>query len=63
MKISAIFKGTNGLGYVHNSLYDLKVTSHANDSTVNIVRQDGFGGCVYGSIVAFLENWDLVRGK
>lgn len=63
MKIAAIFKGTNSLGYVHNSLYDLKINSHANDSTVNIVRQDGSGGCVYGSIVAFLENWDLVRGK
>lgn len=63
MKIAAIFKGTNSLGYVHNSLYDLRLTSHVNDSVIGIAREDGTGGCAYGSIVAFLENWDLVRGK
>lgn len=63
MKIAAIFKGTNSLGYVHNSLYDLRLTSHVSDSVIGIVREDGTGACAYGSIVAFLENWDLVRGK
>jgi hypothetical protein len=47
--------GTDSLGYVHGNTYSL----HIEDMTIE--RADGSGGrCPYGSLEAFLRNWDTV---
>jgi hypothetical protein len=64
VKVSAIFTGADGsLGYTRNSLHELETGSNLTTAQISITRQDGTGKCEYGSVVAFLENWDLIRNK
>ncbi|MFA5207361.1 MAG: hypothetical protein WC428_01775 [Candidatus Paceibacterota bacterium] len=67
-KVKAIFKGSDGsLGYIANHEYEF-IVKEDNDKFIHIeskphIDKSGktFTGCVYGSIIAFLNNWDNIR--
>lgn len=52
----ARFKGVNSLGYETGKKYVLKFKDK-----LTISRVDGTGVCPYGSLRAFLKNWDIVN--
>lgn len=58
MIITAIFTGTNSLGYKKGKEYQLKVSELQG---VSVTRLDGTGKCPYQSLSAFLKNWNNVR--
>ena len=69
-KIIAIFSGANGsMGYETGKQYSLKVTGldKWNENEIRIERdskhpsEENNGCCDYGSIIAFLNNWDCIR--
>ena len=55
MRIKAKFIGKDSLGYVHGQEYELLIKSD------QIMRKNGSGFCPYGSVAAFLKNWDEVK--
>lgn len=62
MIITAIFTGTNSLGYENGKEYQLKV-KYGSLSPILITRLDDSGLCFYQSLEAFLKNWNYVRVK
>ncbi len=61
VKVKAIFKGLDGsCGYKKNSEYTLSIR-HQTEYNICIDNVDGGGRVEYGSMVAFLENWDNIR--
>ena len=58
MIITAIYTGTNSLGYEKGKEYQLKVSELQG---VSVTRLDGTGKCPYQSLSAFLKNWNNVR--
>lgn len=61
MLVKAIFKGQNGsLGYETDKEYTLKIVQLADNILIEDQKIDG-KECQYGSVVAFLNNWDNIR--
>jgi hypothetical protein len=64
-RIKAVFIGANGSdGYATNMQYVLIVNNSDNfygEGRIHIERENGGGGCVYESFVAFLNNWDNIQ--
>lgn len=58
--VKAIFKGlNNSCGYKKKTEYVL-IISHKTKSNIRIENANGGGLCEYGSIVSFIENWDVI---
>ncbi len=53
MKFRATFIGENSLGYEKGKTYDLLMIG-----PLTISRIDGTGICPYGSVLAFIKNWE-----
>lgn len=62
IRVKAIFKGTDGsLGYKIKTEYTL-VVYHEAGQHIQIEDADGTAEqCHYGSMVAFIKNWDNIR--
>lgn len=58
MEITAVFTGTNSLGYEKGKEYKLKISESQG---VSVQRLDGTGKCPYQSLSSFLKNWDYIR--
>jgi len=58
MRIKALFKGKDSLGYKNGKLYELKV---ADFGGMTIRRIDDTGKCPYNSLSAFLRNWTKIE--
>lgn len=54
-KITATFTGKNSLGYEHGQTYTL-ILIH-----MDIQLENGDNYCPYGSIEAFLNNWNNIK--
>jgi hypothetical protein len=59
--VKAIFRGLDGsCGYQANREYELTIR-HTQSDNIHIEKYCGGGYVAYGSLVAFLENWDNIR--
>lgn len=62
-KAKATFTGINSLGYIHGQSYQIIV--HAMQGGAIIIERDVFGkpegSCPYGSLKAFLQNWNSIE--
>lgn len=60
-KVKATFKGRNGsMGFVAGKEYLLYLEKYGNGSLL-INTDMGMGWCIYGSFLAFLNNWNLIE--
>lgn len=57
MIISALFTGTDSLGYEKWKEYKLKIS---DTQGISIKRLDNSGKCIYQSLSAFLKNWNNI---
>jgi hypothetical protein len=59
LKVKAKFKGQDGsLGYKHGEVYNLHMAIALNKLIITLPT--GSNLCPYGSMKAFLQNWDVL---
>lgn len=58
MTLVAKFTGSDSLGYKKGWIYTLQI---ADQNGFSICRVGGGGVCEYGSLSAFLNNWDSIH--
>jgi hypothetical protein len=60
MKRKAIFKGRNGsCGFLTGQIYDVEIYG----ASCNSMGNTGWKSVPYGSIEAFLTNWEIIPNK